>query len=102
MFILNEKFNIPWTFLDHPYAGRLQSQRNGKLGLRDGKSLEALKDFVGCMGDSVGLVGVKKCFLHLLIETLDWIEEHKDEIEEFFNGLGDQIKKDLKKQIDAG
>ena len=89
------EFYHTWDILDHPRAGRLQSQRNGK-------SLEALKDFVGCMGDSVGLMGVKKCFLHLLIEMFDWIEEHKDEIEEFFEGLGDLVKKDLKKKIDTG
>ena len=58
-----------------------------------------------CLGDSDGLIQYKKCFQHLLIDKLDWFEEHKDEIEDFFESLVDLMDKkieEIKHKISGG
>ena len=58
-----------------------------------------------CLGETDGLIQYKKCFQHLLIDKLDWFEEHKDEMEDFFESLGDLMEKkteEIKQKISGG
>ena len=70
---------------------------------RGGRNLGILTNFMDCMGDSDGFIGAKKCFLYLLIEKLDWIEEHEDEINGVFEFLGHLMNKkiDMKLKLRA-
>ena len=62
-----------------------------------------LTNFMDCIGDSDGFIGAKKCFLYLLMEKLDWMEEHEDEINGFFEILGHlmKMKIDMKLKLRA-